>query len=102
MQTPGSILLHLDSSARTQERIALARQLARSLWATLRTPNRTLWGVLGLASALLLAALYVPWAVAVLRFAPLPVHELAAACGLGLLSVLWFEGIQWARRRTSR
>ena len=72
MQTPGSILLHLDSSARTQERIALARQLARSLWATLRTPNRTLWAVLGLASALLLAALYVPWAVGVLRFAPLP------------------------------
>ncbi|MDM7944093.1 MAG: universal stress protein [Hydrogenophaga sp.] len=28
MQTPGSILLHLDSSARTPERIKLARQLA--------------------------------------------------------------------------
>ncbi|MDP3625403.1 cation transporting ATPase C-terminal domain-containing protein [Hydrogenophaga sp.] len=68
---------------------------------TLRTPNRTLWAVLGLASALLLAALYVPWAVAVLRFAPLPLHELAAACGLGLLSVLWFEGIKWARRGPS-
>ncbi|MDZ4280501.1 MAG: cation-translocating P-type ATPase [Hydrogenophaga sp.] len=77
------------------------RSTTRSLWATLRTPNRTLWGVLGLASALLLASLYVPWAVAVLRFAPLPVHELAAACGLGLLSVLWFEGIKWARRRPS-
>jgi Ca2+-transporting ATPase len=77
------------------------RSATRSLWATLRTPNWTLWGVLGLASALLLAALYVPWAVAVLRFAPLPVHELAAACGLGLLSVLWFEGIKWARRRPS-
>jgi Ca2+-transporting ATPase len=37
--------------------------------------------------------------VGVLRFAPLPAHELAAACGLGLLSVLWFEGIKWARRR---
>ena len=78
------------------------RSSTRSLWATLRTPNRTLWAVLGLASALLLAALYVPWAVAVLRFAPLPVHELAAACGLGLLSVWWFEGIKWARRRSSR
>jgi Ca2+-transporting ATPase len=77
------------------------RSTTRSLWATLRTPNRTLWWVLGLASALLLAALYVPWAVAVLRFAPLPLHELAAACGLGLLSVLWFEGIKWARRRPS-
>jgi len=77
------------------------RSTTRSLWAALRAPNRTLWWMLGLASALLLAALYVPWAVAVLRFAPLPVHELAAACGLGLLSVLWFEGIKWARRKPS-
>ncbi|MEO7941418.1 MAG: hypothetical protein ABIR55_22565, partial [Burkholderiaceae bacterium] len=45
------------------------------------------------------AALYIPWAVSVLRFAPLPVHELALACGLGSLSVLWFEGIKWVRRR---
>ena len=75
------------------------RSATRSLWATLHTPNKTLWVVVGLAFALLLAALYVPWAVGVLRFAPLPAHELAAACGLGLLSVVWFEGIKWARRR---
>jgi Ca2+-transporting ATPase len=75
------------------------RSASRSLWATLRTPNTTLWAVVGGAAALLLAALYLPWAVGVLRFAPLPAHELAAACGLGLLSVLWFEGIKWARRR---
>ncbi|MBK7533617.1 MAG: cation-translocating P-type ATPase [Piscinibacter sp.] len=75
------------------------RSASRSLWATLRTPNRTLWGVVGLAFALLLAALYAPWAVGVLRFAPLPLDELAAACGLGLLSVLWFEGIKWVRWR---
>ena len=74
------------------------RSVTRSLWATLRTPNWTLWWVVGLAWVLLLAALYIPWAVSVLRFAPLPAGELAAACGLGLLSVLWFEGIKWARR----
>ncbi len=78
------------------------RSATRSLWATLRTPNRTLWVVVSLAFALLLAALYVPWAVGVLRFAPLPAHELAAACGLGLLSVLWFEAIKWARRRARK
>lgn len=78
------------------------RSASRSLWSTLRTPNWRLWGVLGLTGALLLAALYVPWAVAVLRFAPLPVHELAAACALGLLSVLWFEAVKWARRKTGR
>ncbi|PKO74595.1 MAG: ATPase [Betaproteobacteria bacterium HGW-Betaproteobacteria-15] len=74
------------------------RSATRPLWATLRTPNTTLWVVVGLALALLLAALYVPWAVGVLRFAPLPAHELAAASGLGLFSVFWFEGIKWARR----
>ena len=53
-------------------------------------------------AVLLLGALYIPWAVAVLRFAPLPAHELAAACALGLLSVLWFEGIKWTRRRAHK
>lgn len=78
------------------------RSATRSLWATLHTPNRTLWVVVGLAFALLLAALYIPWAVGMLRFAPLPAHELAAACGLGLMSVVWFEGIKWARRRARK
>ncbi len=73
------------------------RSATRSLRATLRTPNKTLWVVVGLAVALLLAALHVPWAVGVLRFAPLPAHELAAACALGLLSLVWFEGIKWVR-----
>jgi Ca2+-transporting ATPase len=72
-----------------------------SLWATLRTPNATLWWVIGGALALLAAALYVPWAVEVLRFAPLPAHELVAAIGLGVASVVWFEAIKWMRRSGS-
>jgi Ca2+-transporting ATPase len=75
------------------------RSATRPLWATLRTPNRALWAVVAFALALLLAALYLPWAVGVLRFAPLPAHELAAAAALGLLSVVWVEGLKWARRR---
>ncbi len=75
------------------------RSARRPLWATLRTPNATLWAVVGGALLLLAAALYLPWAVEVLRFAPLPAHELAAAAGLGLASVLWFEALKWARRR---
>ena len=74
------------------------RSATEPFWVTLRTPNRALWVVVGLALALLLAALYVPWAVEVLRFAPLPWHELAAAGGLGLLSVFWFEAIKRVRR----
>ncbi len=75
------------------------RSATQSLWSTLRTPNSTLWVVVGLAMALLMAALYVPWAVGVLRFAPLPAHELAAATALGLSSVVWFESIKRTRRR---
>jgi Ca2+-transporting ATPase len=78
------------------------RSDTRSLWSTLRTPNTTLWLVVSLAFALLLAALYVPWAVGMLRFAPLPAHELVLACGLGMLSVVWFEGVKWARRSTRK
>ena len=73
-------------------------------WAALRTPNATLWWVIGGALALLVAALYLPWAVEVLRFAPLPAYELAGAVGLGVLSVAWFEAIKWMRssRRAPR
>jgi Ca2+-transporting ATPase len=79
--------------------LILSNRSARgSLWTTLRTPNTTLWWVIGGALALLAASLYLPWAVNVLRFAPLPLHELAAACALGLVSVVWFEAIKWARR----
>jgi len=74
------------------------RSGTKPLWRSLRTPNKTLWVVVGLALTLLLGTLYLPWVVGVLRFAPLPAHELATACALGLLSALWFEGVKWARR----
>jgi Ca2+-transporting ATPase len=74
------------------------RSTAGALWTTLLTPNATLWWVMAGALTLAAAALYLPWAVEVLRFAPLPAHELAAAVGLGLVSVLWFEAVKWARR----
>ena len=74
------------------------RSTAGALWTTLLTPNATLWWVIAGALTLAATALYLPWAVEVLRFAPLPARELAAAVGLGLVSVLWFEAVKWARR----
>lgn len=74
------------------------RSATQPLWATLRTPNRSVWVVVALAGALLLAALYLPWAGRLLHFAPLPQQSLAAACGLGLTSVLWLEGLKALRR----
>jgi Ca2+-transporting ATPase len=44
-------------------------------------------------------ALYRPGPSACCDSRPCRLHELAAACGLGLLSVLWFEGIKWVRWR---
>jgi Ca2+-transporting ATPase len=70
-----------------------------SLWTALRTPNPVLWAVVGVALSLLLLALYLPLAAEVLRFSPMPVHELALACGLGLAAVLWFEVVKWVRRK---
>jgi Ca2+-transporting ATPase len=78
--------------------ILSSRSATQPLWVSWRTPNRTLWVLLGLGLALLLAALYLPCAAGVLRFAPLPALDLAAACGLGLLSLAWYEGVKWARR----
>ncbi|MDE2395147.1 MAG: cation-translocating P-type ATPase [Burkholderiales bacterium] len=75
------------------------RSISRSLWATLRTPNPILWLVVVLAFGMLLAALYLPWAAGVLRFAPLSALELAAAAGLGLLGVAGFEGLKGLRRQ---
>ncbi len=71
----------------------------RPIWATMRTPNRTMWTVIGLAAVLLLLALYLPWATTVLRFARLSTDTLALACLLGLSSALWIEAIKAVRRR---
>jgi len=67
------------------------RSRAGSLWASLWVPNRTLWLVVGAALSLLLLALYVPWLSRLFVFEALPLPYLAAAVGLGLVSVGWFE-----------
>jgi len=67
------------------------RSRASSLWASLWVPNRTLWLVVAAALGLMLLALYLPWLARLFVFETLPVVYLAAAAGLGLVSVLWFE-----------
>jgi Ca2+-transporting ATPase len=67
------------------------RSRAGSLWASLWVPNRTLWLVVAAALGLMLLALYVPWLARLFVFEALPMAYLAAAAGLGLVSVLWFE-----------
>jgi Ca2+-transporting ATPase len=67
------------------------RSRTGGLWASLWVPNRTLWLVVAAALGLLLVALYVPWLARLFMFEHLPLPYLAAAAGLGLASVAWFE-----------
>ncbi|MGZ8244853.1 HAD-IC family P-type ATPase [Methylomagnum sp.] len=67
------------------------RSRSRPLLASLLTPNPVLWIVTGLTLAMLGLSLYLPALAGLFRFAPLPVGELGAAFGLGLVSVAWFQ-----------
>jgi Ca2+-transporting ATPase len=75
------------------------RSRSCSLWASLRTPNRSLWLVVGLAMALLLLTLYLPALTGLFLFAPLGLAQLLAALALGLLSVVWFEAVKYVHRQ---
>ncbi len=77
------------------------RSRAGSLWVSLWVPNRTLWIVTGVALALLALALYLPWLARLFVFEPLPLGYLAAALGLGLASMLWFEAVKLGQRLKS-
>jgi Ca2+-transporting ATPase len=67
------------------------RSRTGGLWASLWVPNRTLWRVVAAALCLMLTSLYIPWLARLFMFEPLPLVYLAAALGLGLASVCWFE-----------
>lgn len=67
------------------------RSRTGALWASLWVPNRTLWLVVAAALGLMLLALYLPWLARLFMFQPLPLAYLAAAAGLGMASVGWFE-----------
>jgi P-type Ca2+ transporter type 2C len=69
------------------------------LLASLRVPNRMLWGVSGLTLGLLALALYLPPLAAVLHMAPLPAGLLALALVGAYASLLWFELLKSVSRR---
>jgi Ca2+-transporting ATPase len=70
-----------------------------SLWASLRVPNRALWLVVGLTSALLALTLFQPWVRSLFRFAPLSATDVLVAAALGLSCMLWFAVVRLAGRR---
>ncbi len=67
------------------------RSWSRSILATLRSPNRALWWVVGGTLLVLGVVLYIPAVRILFRFGVLPFHELLFCLAAGLASVLWFE-----------
>ncbi len=76
--------------------ILVNRARTGSLLQSLRVPNRTLWLVCIAALLLLGLALYLPWLAGLFKFDLLPMPWLAAALGLGVLSVLGLELVKSA------
>ena len=74
------------------------RSRTRTIVESLRSPNPVLWMVTGAALGLLMLALYLPFLANVFRFAPISLSQLAAAIGIGITSVLWFEMLKLFRR----
>jgi P-type Ca2+ transporter type 2C len=75
------------------------RSWSRGVFATLRTPNRAIWYVLGGAVAFLGLVLYVPALRQLFRFDVLHPLDLAICLAAGLLSVAWFEGFKAIKSR---
>jgi Ca2+-transporting ATPase len=73
------------------------RSWTRSIVATLRSPNRALWWVVGGALGFLAMTLYVPYLRDVFHFAAPPPAELAICLGAGTVSVAWFEIVKYTR-----
>ncbi|MCW5898990.1 MAG: cation-translocating P-type ATPase [Flavobacteriales bacterium] len=77
------------------------RSFEHSLLDTLRYPNALLRGILAGTVVMLLALLYVPLFRDFFHLASPGIGLLALASGVGLASVLWYEGVKgWKRKRT--
>jgi Ca2+-transporting ATPase len=74
------------------------RSRTRTVLATLFKPNAALWGITLGALAALAAAIYVPAAAGIFRFAPLGAAELGVAAGAALAGVAWVELLKLTRR----
>jgi Ca2+-transporting ATPase len=75
------------------------RSFEHSVLDTLRYPNKMLRGILAATVVMLLLLLYVPLFRDFFMLASPGIGLLALATGAGLVSVLWYEGVKWWKRR---
>ena len=73
----------------------------RPMLRALANPNAALWWIVGGALAALLAAVYLPAAAALFRFAPLAPRDLAIAALAGVLSIAWYDLVKGCAGRAS-
>ena len=67
------------------------RSWSRTILATLRTPNKALWWVIGGAVTFLGAVLYIPFLRSLFQFALLHWDDLLICLAAGMMSIVWFE-----------
>ncbi|MHB8859273.1 MAG: cation-translocating P-type ATPase [Thermoleophilia bacterium] len=77
------------------------RSWSRTIFSTLRSPNRALWWLLGSVTIVLGLVLYVPFLQNLFSFSRLDVMSLVACFAAGLLSVAWFELLKVFRGKGS-
>jgi len=79
------------------------RSWSETIISSLRSPNNALrWVFAGTLSCLVLV-LFVPALMALFRFGPVPLPDLVACAGAGVMSILWFEVFKyWSREPAVR
>ena len=77
------------------------RSWTRTIWSTLRSPNRALWWVFGGTLFFLALVLYVPFLRDLFHFSLLHPTDLAICLAGGVLSVLWFEALKVFKQKWS-
>ncbi len=80
--------------------ILVNRSWTRSLWQTLRVPNRALWWVAGAGVAFLGLVLYVPGLRGLFRLSYLHLDDVALCLGVGVVGAVWFEIVKLAQPRS--
>ncbi len=77
------------------------RSWSETIITTLRTPNRALGWVFAGTLCCLLLVLYVPTLQELFRFGDVPLLDLVACTGAGVLSIVWFELFKyWSKEKS--
>jgi len=75
------------------------RSWSRSIWGTLKTPNKSMYWVFAAALTLLALTLYIPFLSSMFKFGELHTNDLILCALAGILSIMWFEAFKYLNKR---